>query len=477
MNFEDKESVKSNFLKKTRLYLYKKHNNDLTNKYNILKINEILSNSKSRLVSLFKDYLLYEDYSEFLKRYYNGKESKPRIKKISKYFNNTLFIYPNYSSIEESKYILGNILKKQMIINKQKRNKLDNKYLKKNCKNKKFFNNSIYDDILGLHKSESFINILFGLDSNKPEEDNDDNDELNKLINIIENNEKLGLKELEGNIKKNKNLNNKITVNTLNSNLKKKNKQKDVKIIFNRQKRLFQNEYLIKKENPINFLSKENITITNNEETKDTSNTNAPYIKQKLVNNYKSMIYHRKIKSNLSGNVNKLDLPSNSNIVNLLKMANEAFAEKNKNNNEELNKNKNDPIYDSKSNILAYFQKSRQNKKLMSSNNINKIIKNKTIYKKDMRKLTRNIDDNKSAFCTNKSCVYIKTRAIKSNRSNGNIFKSMNDENNNENKSKLKIIKPYSRPKYVYKENINNHMSNRSNLNSQKESIFIENIK
>ena len=191
MNFENKESVISHFLKKARLYLYKKHSNDITNKYNILKINDILSNSNCRLVSLFKDYLLYEDYSEFLKRYYNEKESKPRIKKFSKYLNQISFIYPCYAPLEESKYIFANILKKQMIINKQKRKNMNNKYSKKKYNQKKFFNNSIYNDILGLHKSESFINFLFGLNNNNTEEnEKNDKDELNRLINIIENNEK-----------------------------------------------------------------------------------------------------------------------------------------------------------------------------------------------------------------------------------------------------------------------------------------------
>ena len=155
-----------------------------------------------------------------------------------------------------------------MIINKQKRKNMNNKYSKKKYNQKKFFNNSIYNDILGLHKSESFINFLFGLNNNNTEEnEKNDKDELNRLINIIENNEKFRI-----NINK-KFIIEKITVNTLNSNLNKNRKDNDIKVIFNRQKKTKRDENYIRKDNSNNLYSKEKITITNNgnEETKDNS--------------------------------------------------------------------------------------------------------------------------------------------------------------------------------------------------------------
>ena len=144
------ESVKSDFLTKARFLLTKKYTNNLANKYNILKINDILSNSKSHLVSTFKDYLLFDDFSEFIERYYNGKDSKHRIKKISNLFVKELFIYPNYSSIEEGKYVLCSIIKKQMLLNKRRRNiyYLNNERKKIFLEKKNnVFNNAIYDEI------------------------------------------------------------------------------------------------------------------------------------------------------------------------------------------------------------------------------------------------------------------------------------------------------------------------------------------
>lgn len=74
-------SVNNDYLKKAKLKLYKKHCKNISDKYNLFTINNILSNSKCHIVSKFKDYLLYDDISEFLKRFYKGYESGTRLKK------------------------------------------------------------------------------------------------------------------------------------------------------------------------------------------------------------------------------------------------------------------------------------------------------------------------------------------------------------------------------------------------------------
>lgn len=45
------------------------------NTFHLKVITEIVYNDETHLVSLFKDYLLYDDTSEFLKRSYNLDES------------------------------------------------------------------------------------------------------------------------------------------------------------------------------------------------------------------------------------------------------------------------------------------------------------------------------------------------------------------------------------------------------------------
>ena len=294
MKNRNNKSVKQDYLTKARLLLYNKYSNDLIKNYNILKIDEILSNSKSALVSSFKDYLLYEDYSELFRRYYNGKESFLKIKNLSFNINKNCLIYPNYAVLEEGKYVLSNILRKQMFINKQKRNKyksvsnhdLSNKlFFKKN----KIFNNDIYDDILAEQKSQSFINSLFGIDNkNNEHSEINEKEELNKIINMIEMNENLYLKKSADKISVN------ISLSKINKTSHNYNK------IVNRQQNIY------RKYSNNSIFDKENLF---NEETNDNSIIiqNNNIIKQKLDNN-KKMIYHRKVKSSLSGNMTKIDL-------------------------------------------------------------------------------------------------------------------------------------------------------------------------
>jgi hypothetical protein len=97
--------------------------------YDTKKINEILQNKQSKYVGAFKEYLIYEDYTEFLKQYFNKTEVEKIIPKILIFYKEYCKIYPNYIPLEESKYIYRNIKRKQKIIYQLQGNK-DDKYLK-----------------------------------------------------------------------------------------------------------------------------------------------------------------------------------------------------------------------------------------------------------------------------------------------------------------------------------------------------------
>ena len=85
-------------------------------KYNILKTNNILCNGKCHIIALFKEYLIDDDNSEFLRRYYTRNESIIRIKKVAKYYFETSVFFPNYTPLSEAKYIYRNFMKKQKVI-------------------------------------------------------------------------------------------------------------------------------------------------------------------------------------------------------------------------------------------------------------------------------------------------------------------------------------------------------------------------
>lgn len=55
------------FKKNTRKMLCEKYKTD-TDTYNKKIINEIIYNDKSKMVAAFKDYLIYDDLSEFMRR-------------------------------------------------------------------------------------------------------------------------------------------------------------------------------------------------------------------------------------------------------------------------------------------------------------------------------------------------------------------------------------------------------------------------
>ena len=112
------------------------HNNLYTkysdkNNYQINTINNILANNKSLVVAKFKDFLLYGDLSEFLKRFYQLEEIGSRLRKLYYFFHKYILIQPNYCLLNESKYLISNILRKQMLINKGRKNKHKKKLLHK----------------------------------------------------------------------------------------------------------------------------------------------------------------------------------------------------------------------------------------------------------------------------------------------------------------------------------------------------------
>ena len=178
-------------------------------------VDNIMINGRCHIVSMFKDYLIEDDNSEYLHRYYKFKEIPTRLNYLFDYHIQTSVIFPNYCPLTESKYLYNNVVRKQRIIDEQQRleEKKSKSKNKKNQKNKDIlFTNSIYDEILNL--SESVMRIIFGINNkknnlkmelkangNKSEEKNEnekesdlnsnkDNSELIALIKEMDNAEK-----------------------------------------------------------------------------------------------------------------------------------------------------------------------------------------------------------------------------------------------------------------------------------------------
>ena len=77
-------------------------------KYNISIIHSIVFDQKNHLVAEFKNYLLWDETSEFLKRFYKKKESKNRIPRISEYYEKYTLYAPVYFGFDSQIVLIMN---------------------------------------------------------------------------------------------------------------------------------------------------------------------------------------------------------------------------------------------------------------------------------------------------------------------------------------------------------------------------------
>jgi hypothetical protein len=161
----NKKNIKSPQINKKIFQVHKILINKLKAKYYMSHtaysqkiINDIIYNEKSNIVAKFKDFLIFDDLSEFMKRYYKLSETYTRLPKIYDYYENYSKIFPNYTNLPEAKYVYKNIQKKQKMIDNQqqieieKHEKKEEKYYKiekgKPALENNIFNTEIMESIM-----------------------------------------------------------------------------------------------------------------------------------------------------------------------------------------------------------------------------------------------------------------------------------------------------------------------------------------
>ncbi|CDW89090.1 UNKNOWN [Stylonychia lemnae] len=143
--------------------------------YDAKIVNDIIYNEPTRLVSIFKDYLIYDDVSEFLKRSYTFAEAKVRLPKIYEFYEKYSKVFPNYVILPENKYMFKNIERKQRLIDdkqkiimdkqqkskEKKKSNINNQLVKKNDSFKKnqLFNTKFIESVLNNH-NPSVMDVL-----------------------------------------------------------------------------------------------------------------------------------------------------------------------------------------------------------------------------------------------------------------------------------------------------------------------------
>ena len=122
---ENKYQYFLNLENRARNKLIKRYDKPLSY-HDVKMINDILYNEKTRYVEAFKEYLIYEDYNEFLKRFYKSSELAIKLPKILIFYEKYSKIYANYTVIPESKYMYKNIKRKQKMIDQMQNNDINN---------------------------------------------------------------------------------------------------------------------------------------------------------------------------------------------------------------------------------------------------------------------------------------------------------------------------------------------------------------
>ena len=302
---------------RARYKLIKRYNKPLSY-YDMKMINDILYNEKTHYVEAFKEYLIYEDYNEFLKRFYKSYEIDIKLPKILIFYEKYSKIYANYTAIPESKYMYKNIKRKQKMIDQMQNNDINSEYEDDEESNEDISNtvfssrviNSIYN------KSKNTINKSSN-SKNTEQSINEFLEKINNIENDIKNKENkkninfLNIDDNQGQFKK---MRNNFLINKNNTPPKsikinnKSNENKVLDIQINNTKKISQ------KKNSNHFQNKNN--LNNNANSK---------------NNYNNLIFINSYTCKTKNNINTFK--NNNSLGNYVNSCNNTFNNNKINNN------------------------------------------------------------------------------------------------------------------------------------------------
>ena len=287
--------------------------------YNLNIIDNILYNCKTHIISLFKDHLLMDDNSDFLKRYYTLYESFVRLQKFFEFYNLYSKLFPNYTSFPEGKYFYKNIQQKQRVINTIEKIELENKNNKKKLnksyeekKEDKVFSTNVIDSLLNATNDEG-MEMLFNI--NKEHINNDDSIFFKEVNNIIDEIDKYKIKNENNDSRnylfqkkqinhilkinnnkyiikiKNVHCNNINNINNINNNINNSKKHSKINTISKYLNQTNGSKIISNKENYniLNLYTKNNTKI--NFKNRPTPKRNFPklILMDKLENNYSNI--------------------------------------------------------------------------------------------------------------------------------------------------------------------------------------------
>ena len=346
----DTKSTSKNFLYKMIFKNLKKYS--ITKKqYNVFIINSIIFDQRIHKVAVFKNSLLWDESSEFLKRLYKKKESLERIPKISDYYENYTLFPPVYFGLG------GLIVITMNAWTKKKKDYLE--YIEDHEEEKK--NSKLKDSFEPLINNSSLNNI-------------------NSSKSLLSKNT-LELSKLECETKKNSDNKIKLSATKNNKFINNRNKDKIENISILDIINDLSSDYSVIINNEINNTNKKINVNKNEEKIKKISNNNTSKIKKKRLKNSKKINKSiNKIKININNTAKKINLKS-------IQYSPKKYVKisLNKKNNKILLKSKNPNIlFRNKNNNLPIPSTKNSHRKILNTDNL--IISN--IQSKDISKGT-----------------------------------------------------------------------------------------
>lgn len=102
------------------LQLYNKYEASTQNIYNVNMVNDIISSADTQLVVSFKESLLYDDSTEFLKAFCSRSNALAQVEAAARLHLNLRRTVPNFAALKEKQYILKNIARKEKLLKARK---------------------------------------------------------------------------------------------------------------------------------------------------------------------------------------------------------------------------------------------------------------------------------------------------------------------------------------------------------------------
>ena len=457
-----------NLENRARYKLIKRYNKPLS--YHDIKIiNDILYNEKTHYVEQFKEYLIYEDYNEFLKRFYKKSELKIKLPKILNFYEKYSKIYANYTVIPESKYMYKNIKRKQKMIDQMQNNKNNESEEEEDEDSNEDMSNTVFSSRV---MNSIYCKTLSSL--NKSDRGGNSEQSINDFLNKINNIEKKAISTcLKNNFFKNGNkynksqkdmflplkklnkelLTNKHTPKTSRLNTKKnetklnsriggnnsqKNKMLDIQFTYSRKK--LNNDI---KKNNTNNNSNNNIKSKNINQNSYNNNSNLNNPNLIFINSY----VHKK--SNSIFNNNNYSIGNNNNSI-----TNNSTTFHGQKNSLNLNSNLSKPKLPTallKQSVINKSNNINKYKENISITNINNYFTNITNNLTQKHKISLGetlLKNDKIILSTNSSISpkIIKEQIITTSNSKTNIFNNKKPNITKEKEKEKSKNKEYQNP-------------------------------